>query len=118
RVRVAIAAADGQRARAEALRFLQQDAQSPERLRLWALAELRHGQLGSRAAVVDCLVRALELAPAHARPAHAQELAHVALALDDLSDRVHAALAAVRRDQRDLVGEELRLHRIRAALAR
>lgn len=118
RVRVAIAAADGERARAEALRFLQQDAQSPDRLRLWALAELRHGQASSRPAVIDCLVRALELAPAHARPAHAQELAHVALAFDELSDRVHAALAAVRRDQRDLVGEELRLHRIRTALAR
>jgi GTPase SAR1 family protein len=118
RVRVAIAAAEGERARAEALRFLQRDAQSPERLRLWALAELRHGKLSNPGVVIDCLVRALELAPAHARPAHAQELAHVALALEVLSDQVHAALAAVRRDQRDLLGEELRLHRLRVALAR
>jgi GTPase SAR1 family protein len=118
RVRVAIAAAEGERARAEALRFLQRDAQSPERLRLWALAELRHGKLTSRAAVIDCLVRALELAPTHARPAHAQELAHIALALDVLSEQVHAALAAVRREHPNLLGEELRLHRIRVALAR
>src|SRR5690606_2911351 len=40
------------------------------------------------------------------------------LALDKLSEPVHAALAAVRREQRELVGEELRLHRIRVALHR
>src|SRR5690606_6366613 len=111
---------EGERARSEALRFLQHDAQDPERLRLWALAELRHGkpnEQGARA-LVESLVRALELAPAHARTTYAQELAHVALSLDVLSEPVDAALEAVRREQRDLVGEELRLHRIRVALAR
>jgi GTPase SAR1 family protein len=121
RVRVAIAATDGPRARHEALHYLQHDAQDPERLRLWALAELRHGSPPSgdgRSAVVDSLLRALECAPAHARAAQAQELAHVALRYEDFSEAVHAALAAVRREQKDLVGEELRLHRIRTALHR
>ncbi|MFO7567184.1 MAG: dynamin family protein [Enhygromyxa sp.] len=120
RVRVAFAAAEGERARAEALRFLQQDAQNPERLRLWALAEFRHGEPNEQGAkaLVEALMRTLELAPAHARLAHAQELAHVALALDVLSEPVHAGLEAARREQRELVGEEPRLHRIRTALAR
>jgi GTPase SAR1 family protein len=119
RVRVAIAAADVERARAEALAYLQHDAADPERLRLWALAELRQSEgAGRRAAILESLTRTLELAPGHARLAHAQELAHVALALDDLSDPLDAALAAVRRDQREVIGEELRLHRIRVALRR
>ncbi|PRQ03546.1 Isoniazid-induced protein IniC [Enhygromyxa salina] len=139
RVRVAIAATDGDRARHEALRFLQLGAQDPERLRLWALAELRYGSdpttaptaeptaaptaapttdEASSSAVIQSLLRALEAAPAHARAAHAQELAHVALRYEDFSDTVHAALAAVRREQHDLVGEELRLHRVRTALHR
>lgn len=124
RVRVAIAAAEGERARSEALRFLQHDAQDPERLRLWALAELRHGTLTKQGekALIESLVRALELAPAYARPAQAQELAHVALVLDDLSEQVHGALEPIRREQREhraeFIGEELRLHRIRVALAR
>jgi GTPase SAR1 family protein len=122
RVRVAIAATDGPRARHEALHYLQHDAQDPERLRLWALAELRYGTVptaGSpRSAVVDSLLRSLACAPAHARAAQAQELAHVALRYEDFSEPVHAALAEVRRDQKDLVGEELRLHRIRTALHR
>jgi GTPase SAR1 family protein len=123
RVRVAIAATDGPRARHEALHYLQHDAQDPERLRLWALAELRYGSVPgnsneARTAVVDSLLRALECAPAHARGAQAQELAHVALRYEDFSEPVHAALAAVRRDAKDLVGEELRLHRIRTALHR
>lgn len=120
RVRVAIVAADGDRARQEALRYLQHDAQDPERLRLWALAELRHGTMpvaGGRNAVVDSLLRALECAPAHARLAAAQELAHVALRYEDFSDAVHGALAAVRREH-EWLGEELRLHRIRTALHR
>jgi GTPase SAR1 family protein len=126
RVRVAIAATDGPRARHEALHYLQHDAQDPERLRLWALAELRYGAVASassgppeaRSAVVDSLLRALACAPAHARAALAQELAHVALRYEDFSEPVHAALAEVRREQKDLVGEELRLHRIRTALHR
>jgi GTPase SAR1 family protein len=121
RVRVAIAATDGARARHEALHYLQHDAQDPERLRLWALTELRYGAGPApegRSAVVDSLLRALECAPAHARAAHAQELAHVALRHEDFSEPVHAALAAVRREQKDLVGEELRVHRIRTALHR
>jgi GTPase SAR1 family protein len=126
RVRVAIMATDGERARHEALRYLQLDAQDPERLRLWALAELRYGggpeaqgqtKEGSTA-VVQSLLRALEQAPDHARAAHAQELAHVALRYEDFSDTVHSALAAVRRELRELVGEELRLHRVRTALHR
>lgn len=121
RVRVAIAATDGTRARHEALHYLQHDAQDPERLRLWALAELRYGSVASGSsgsAVVDSLLRALACAPAHARAAQAQELAHVALRYEDFSEPVHAALAEVRREQKDLVGEELRLHRIRTALHR
>jgi GTPase SAR1 family protein len=123
RVRVAIAATDGQRARHEALHYLQHDAQDPERLRLWALAELRYGSIptgsnDARSAVVDSLLRALACAAPHARAAQAQELAHVALRYEDFSDTVHAALAEVRREQKDLVGEELRLHRIRTALHR
>lgn len=118
RVRVAIAAGEGPRARAEALRFLQLDAQDPERLRLWALAEFRHGDASSERSVLESLTRALELAPPQARLAHAQELAHVALYYDAFGDALHAALAAVRREHRDLVGQELRLHRIRTALRR
>ncbi|KIG14531.1 Dynamin family protein [Enhygromyxa salina] len=138
RVRVAIAATNGPRAREEALRYLQLDAQDPERLRLWALAELRYttpattpdkpaagsgkpapgGDKLATGPVIDSLLRALELAPAHARAAQAQELAHVALRCEVFTDQVHAALAAVRREQRDLVGEELRLHRVRSALQR
>ncbi|PRQ05948.1 dynamin family protein [Enhygromyxa salina] len=125
RVRVAIAATNGPRARQEALRYLQLNAQDPERLRLWALAELRYSQpaaaSGDKLAtgpVIDSLLRALELAPAHARAALAQELAHVALRCEVFSEPVHSALAAVRREQRDLVGEELRLHRVRTALQR
>lgn len=123
RVRVAIAATDGPRARHEALHYLQHDAQDPERLRLWALAELRYGNVpatgsSGSSAVVDSLLRALACAPAHARAAQAQELAHVALRYEDFSEQVHAALAEVRREQKDLVGEELRLHRIRTALHR
>lgn len=130
RVRIAIAATDGERAREEALRYLQLDAQDPERLRLWALAELRHGRIAPGAKptpgadklamgpVIDSLLRALELAPPHARAAQAQELAHVALRSEVFTDEVHSALAAVRREQRDLVGEELRLHRVRTATHR
>jgi GTPase SAR1 family protein len=129
RVRVAIAATDGPRARHEALHYLQHDAQDPERLRLWALAELRYfstawagaiptGTSETRSAVVDSLLRALACAAPHARAAQAQELAHVALRYEDFSETVHAALAEVRREQKDLVGEELRLHRIRTALHR
>ena len=123
RVRVAIAATDHERARHEALRYLQLDPQDPERLRLWALSELRHGEADAIAnadnnAVIQSLLRALELAPAHARLDQAQELAHVALRYENFSETVHSALAAIRRDQGELVGEELRLHRVRTALHR
>ncbi len=111
-------------ARSEALRYLQRDAADPERLRLWALAEQRSWRAaggppsGANGPVIQALVRALELAPAHGRAAQAQELAHVALLADDLSEPVQRVLAAVRRDLRDQVGEELHLHRIRAGLVR
>ena len=118
RVHVAIAASEGEQARAEALRFLQLDAQDPERLRLWALAEFRHGDAAARSSVLESLTRALDQAPPQARLAHAQELAHVALHYGSFSETVHASLAALRREHGDLVGEELRLHRIRTALHR
>ncbi|MFV8750121.1 dynamin family protein [Nannocystaceae bacterium ST9] len=124
RVRVLIMVGDPSAARAEALQHLQRDAAHPERLRLWALAEQRTWRAGggppsgSNGPVIQALVRALELAPAHGRAAQAQELAHVALLADDLSDPVQRVLAAVRRDLRDAIGEELHLHRIRAALVR
>jgi GTPase SAR1 family protein len=124
RVRVAIAAGSPTSARTEALRYLQGDAANPERLRLWALAEQRgwrsagESASASKGPVIEALVRALELAPAHGRAAQAQELAHVALLADDLSEPVQRVLAAVRRDLRDQVGEELHLHRIRAAMVR
>lgn len=121
RVRVLIGVGEVGEARAEALRWLQGNAADPERLRLWALAELRGWRAtgaaaGDKASVVQALVRALELAPPHGRAGHAQELAHVALLADDLSEPVQRALAPVRRELHGQVGEELHLHRIRAGL--
>lgn len=124
RVRVAIVVGEPASARAEALRYLQGDPANPERLRLWALAEQRSWRTGGgppssdNGPVIQALVRALELAPAHGRAAQAQELAHVALLADDLSEPIQRVLAAVRRDLRDQIGEELHLHRIRAGLVR
>ena len=119
RVRVVIAAGEGTRARSEALAYLQLDAQDPERLRLWALAELRHGDTQSNPGpVLESLLRALEQSPSQAHLAYARELAHVALRYGVFSDAIHSALAAVRREQDDLVGEELHLHRVRTALQR
>jgi GTPase SAR1 family protein len=124
RVRVAILVGKLDTARGEALRHLQRDAADPERLRLWALAEQRGWRAAgdppssNKGPVIEALVRALELAPAHGRAAQAQELAHVALLADDLSEPVQRVLAAVRRDLRDQVGEELHLHRIRSTLVR
>ena len=118
RARVAIAAGSSEQARAEALRFLQLDAQDPDRLRLWALAEFRHGDASSKGPVLESLTRALDQAPPQARLAHAQELAHVALHYGSFSETIHAALAAIRREHGDLIGEELRLHRVRTELHR
>ena len=124
RVRVTLAVGDRDAACREALAFLQRDAQDPERLRLWALAELRRWRhqaddaaSGAEARVIlESLLRAFELAPEHARAAQAQELAHVALLVDDFSPAMCAALTDARRRSRELVGEELRLHRIRTEL--
>ncbi|NVB38420.1 dynamin family protein [Pseudenhygromyxa sp. WMMC2535] len=133
RVRVAVAASPPAGACAAALRFLQADAADPDRLRLWALAEFRRLRTTQTAAapssntatpstsgVLEALVRALSHAPPHARAPQAQELAHVALVLEDFSQPVCRELDAVRREHKEdlaLLGAELRLHRVRAALA-
>ncbi len=126
RVSIMIGGTEPDSARRDALVYLQRDAADPERLRLWALAEQRSWRASSgstsakpvKGPVIQALVRALELAPTHSRAALAQELAHVALLADDLSEPVQRVLAVVRRDLRDQIGEELHLHRIRAALVR
>ncbi|EDM78844.1 putative atp /gtp binding protein [Plesiocystis pacifica SIR-1] len=130
RVRVLIhVSPDASQACAEALRYLQLDAGDGERLRLWALAEFRRWREASRAddelspptAMLSSLAQALSSAPPHARPARSQELAHVALFVEDFSPSVTKALAAVRHELGDeaalTLGEELRLHWIRAALS-
>ncbi|MCA9699314.1 MAG: hypothetical protein KC431_17445, partial [Myxococcales bacterium] len=129
RVRVLISVGEVDEACREALHFLQLDATRPDRLRLWALAELRRfravshsgaePQAGALSGVIDALLRALAMAPSHARTAQAQELAHVALLVEDFSQPVCRELDAVRREQKgdlQVLGAELRLHRIRAAL--
>lgn len=128
RVRVLLVIGDVDEARQAALAHLQRDVRDPDRLRLWALAELRGWREAARASatppdppagVVQSLVQALEDAPAHASAAQARELAFVALLFEDFSSLVRNALAAIRRDHSDdleVLGAELRLHAIRSAL--
>ncbi|GEM_PF-1226933 len=129
RVRVLLCVGDPAAACEEALVHLQRKVSDPERLRLWALAELRRWRADTRAralastsppGVIPSLIQALEGAPEHARAAQARELAFIALLLEDFSGPVLQALEAVRaahRDALDVLGAELRLHELRAALA-
>lgn len=123
RIRIHLCLGTGTQARPLALRHLQQDLQSPQRKRLWALTEIAGWPIGGAAAtpasrntVIDALVDAAIAAPSDRQEQHLHELAHVVLRADVLAD---SAVAVIRkRLQGDIASapEELRLVQARRRL--
>lgn len=115
---VALLVETPQRAQADALEYLQQDASDPKRLRLWALAQVRSWTgdgMQNTSGVFDALLAAARAAPKSLVGAHAAELAHVSLRASDFS-RAEPILALAK--QHDALGRELSLLRIRHGLER
>ncbi|MFY0537190.1 dynamin family protein [Nannocystis pusilla] len=122
-VRVHLLLGTGAEARTLALRHLQQDPQSPRRKRLWALCEVAAWPVGGcdanasiRASVLDALVDAAASAAGERQERHLQELAHVALRADLLSDGTVALIRRRLQDGAASAPEELRLVNARRRL--
>lgn len=113
---VALLVESPERAQADALAYLQQDASDPKRLRLWALAQARSwtGEgIHNTDGVFEALLAAARAAPKSLVGAHAAELAHISLRASDFS-RADAILNLAK--QHEALGRELSLLRIRRAL--
>ena len=115
RVRAALLVDPPDEARSRALEHLRADASNPDRLRLWALAEVRTWDGRASRASVHEVLGALASAAQASSPglhrAHIQELAHVALRADALD---HPGLEAyLGSDDPAILTDELRLARAR-----
>jgi GTP-binding protein EngB required for normal cell division len=104
------------------MRRLQAAPDDPERRRHWALAELATRTAADPDAViepalatqiVDALAQAAQAAAAGVRDRYLEELGHVALRLDVLSDRVHEIATKRLKREEGTAPEELRIVRAR-----